>query len=48
MVYELLIPQYVRVLKNLNSIMGKAAGYADSKKFEVDVLAQSRLAPDQL
>lgn len=47
MVYELLIPQYIRVLKNLNSIMGKAAGYADSKKFEVSVLAQARLAPDQ-
>lgn len=47
MVYELLVPQYIRVLKNLNSMMGKAAGYADSKKFEIDVLAQSRLAPDQ-
>ncbi len=47
MVYELLVPQYIRVLKNLSSMMVKAAGYADSKKFEIDVLAQARLAPDQ-
>lgn len=47
MVYELLVPQYIRVLKNLNAMMTKAAGYADSKKFEIDVLAQARLAPDQ-
>lgn len=47
MVYEILIPQYIKVLKNLNHILGKAAGYADSKKFETEVLLQSRLAPDQ-
>lgn len=47
MVYELLIPQYIKVLKNLNGIMSKAAGYADSKKFETEVFAQARLAPDQ-
>lgn len=47
MIYELLIPQYIRVLKNTTAMMNKAAGYADSKKFEIEVLAQSRLAPDQ-
>jgi hypothetical protein len=47
MYYDLTIPQFIKTLTNLNSMLDKAAGFADSKKFEVDVLLQSRLAPDQ-
>lgn len=46
MIYELTVPQFIKTLKNLNHILDKAAGFADSKKFEVDVLLNSRLAPD--
>lgn len=47
MVYEIAVTQYSKMLKNLSMFLDKAAGYADSKKFDVDVLLQSRLAPDQ-
>jgi hypothetical protein len=46
-IYELTIPQYIKTLKNLSTLLEKGAGFADSKKFEMDVLLQSRLAPDQ-
>lgn len=47
MIFELTVPQFIKTLKNLNGFLDKAAGYADSKKFEMDVLLNSRLAPDQ-
>lgn len=47
MIYDLTIPQFTKTLNNLNAMLDKAAGFADSKKFEIDVLLQSRLAPDQ-
>lgn len=47
MIYELTVTQFIKTLKNLDSFLDKAAGYADSKKFDVEVLLQSRLAPDQ-
>lgn len=47
MVFEITVPQHIKMLKNLSHIVGKAAGFADSKKIEMDVLLQSRLAPDQ-
>jgi uncharacterized protein len=34
------------MLKNLDQIMAKAAAFADHKKFDINVLAQYRLAPD--
>jgi len=34
------------MLKNLDNCMVKAAAYADQKKFDVNILASSRLAPD--
>ena len=48
MIYELTVPQFVKTLKNLNAILDKAAGFADSKKFDMAVLLESRLAPDML
>ena len=38
---------FAKTLRNLEQWMDKAAEYAKAKSFEVDVLAQSRLAPDQ-
>lgn len=46
MIYELTVPQFVKTLKNLDNMLDKANGYADSKKFETEVLLNSRLAPD--
>ena len=48
MLYELTVPQSIKMLKNLNTILGKAALHAETKKFDVQVLLNSRLAPDQL
>lgn len=38
--------QFKKMLQNLDQCMAKAAGYSDSKKFDVNVLADYRLAPD--
>lgn len=47
MLYELTAVQFAKTLGNLNLMLDKAAAYAESKKFNVDVLLNSRLAPDQ-
>lgn len=47
MLYEMTIPQFKKMLHNLDRILDKAAVYAAEKKFDVDVLLHSRLAPDQ-
>lgn len=47
MLYDLTVPQFTKTLKNLNNMLGKAMTYAESKKFEMDVLLNARLAPDQ-
>ena len=41
------IPQFSKMLKNLDAWLVKATEHAKTKKFEVDVLANARLAPDQ-
>jgi hypothetical protein len=38
---------FAKTLKNLEQWMEKAAAHAKAKGFELDVLAQARLAPDQ-
>ena len=47
MIYESATTQFSQILKNLLSWMEKANAYADHKKFDVAVLMESRLAPDQ-
>jgi len=47
MLYEMTIPQFTKMLGNLERILDKAEQYAATKKFETEVLLQSRLAPDQ-
>ena len=47
MIYEMTNIQCINVLTNLLGFLDKAAAYADHKKFDFEVLMQSRLAPDQ-
>jgi len=44
-IYEL-VPQYAKMLHNLEQWLDKAEAHATAKKFEVDTLVQARLAPD--
>lgn len=47
MLYELTVPQFIKGLTQLNNFFDKASLYAETKKFDVEVLLSSRLAPDQ-
>lgn len=47
MMYEITVVQFTKMLKNLEAILLKAQSFADSKKIDMSVLLQSRLAPDQ-
>lgn len=47
MLYDVTVPQFIKMLKNLNVILDKGALFAESKKIEIEVLLNSRLAPDQ-
>jgi hypothetical protein len=47
MTHDDAIRLFAKTLRNLEQWLGKAETYAKERSFEVDVLAQSRLAPDQ-
>ena len=47
MLFQTTVPQFIKMLNNLNAILDKAAAFATAKKIESDVLMQARLAPDQ-
>lgn len=47
MIYEMTVPQFSKVLRNLSTLMSKGETYAETKKFEMSALLNSRLAPDQ-
>ena len=47
MFYEITVLQFSKMLRNMSSILDKGAAHATAKKFDVDVLLNSRLAPDQ-
>jgi len=47
MFYEMTVTQFTKILHNLSAIMDKSAQFAEAKKFDIDVLMQGRLAPDQ-
>jgi len=46
--YHLIIRQFMRSLKNLDSIMERAEKHADARKFDVNNFLAQRLAPDML
>lgn len=47
MLYDLTVVQFSKMLNNLNAILDKAALAAEAKKYDVSVLLNARLAPDQ-
>lgn len=47
MFHKIAVLQFTKMLANLQAILDKAAAHATVRKFEIDVLLQSRLAPDQ-
>lgn len=47
MFYELTVTQFSKMLNNMLPIFDKAQAFAEEKKFDVDVLLNARLAPDQ-
>ena len=47
MIYPLVVLQFNKMLGNLLTIVEKAAVHAEAKKFDMEVLLQARLAPDQ-
>mgnify|MGYP006165743677 FL=1 len=47
MFYQLSIVQMSKMLQNLQHILDKGAAFADSKKVDMAVLLNARLAPDQ-
>jgi len=46
-VYPYTVPQFIKMLENLSHCMEKAEKHAAAKKYDVNVLANARLAPDQ-
>lgn len=48
MLYDLVVTQFSKMLKNFSGVLDKGAAHADAKKFEMDVLLNGRLAPDAL
>jgi hypothetical protein len=45
--YDETIPQFIKMLRNLDKWLDKAVAHAQAKSFDPQVLVQSRLAPDQ-
>ena len=46
-IYDLTVPQLIKMLKNVDTWLGAAIAFADRKKFDVNNLLKLRLAPDQ-
>lgn len=47
MIYEITVPQFTKMLTNLDAILAKSLPFAEAKKIEPEVLLNARLAPDQ-
>lgn len=45
--YKMTIPLFIKALQSLDHVLSKGAHFAETKKIDVDVLLNSRLAPDQ-
>ena len=48
MIHQLTIAQFSKMLHNLSKLFDQAGLHAEAKKFDLNVLLQARLAPDQL
>jgi hypothetical protein len=47
MYFETSVLQFTKMLRNMSNIIDKATAHAAAKKFDMEVLLNSRLAPDQ-
>lgn len=47
MLYEITVPQFSKMLKNLDTLLAKIGPFCEAKKIEPSVLLNWRLAPDQ-
>lgn len=47
MLFQFTVPQFIKMLNNLNALLDKASVFAETKKIDAEVLLNSRLAPDQ-
>jgi hypothetical protein len=47
MLYDQTVPQFLKMLRNLDAMFDKALAHAEAKKFDPAVLLGARLAPDQ-
>jgi uncharacterized protein len=47
MLYDITVPQFTKMLHNLSRILDKSQQNAKDRKFDIQVLLNSRLAPDQ-
>ena len=47
MLFEITVPQFIKMLHNLNHLIDKGVQNSTERKFEVEVLLNARLAPDQ-
>src|SRR5882757_2209148 len=45
--YDATVPVFTKLLSNVDKWLDKAAACAETRKFDVDVLAVARLAPNQ-
>ena len=45
--YDATVPVFTKLLGNVDKWLDKAVAYADSKKFDPEILMTARLAPDQ-
>lgn len=48
MLFEMTVPQFTKMLHNLDLILNKAEAFAQKEKFETDVLVNDRLYPNML
>ncbi|TGL62047.1 DUF1993 domain-containing protein [Leptospira sarikeiensis] len=46
-IYELTVTQFIKNLEHLKKFLDKAVRFSESKKIDIEVLLNSRLAPDQ-
>lgn len=46
-IYDLTVPQLIKMLKNVDAWLSTAIAHADRKRFDVNNLMKLRLAPDQ-
>ena len=47
MLFEITIPPFIKMLRNLSALLDKGTQHASQKKFDTEIFANFRLAPDQ-